>query len=200
MTTLPAVYIVGAARTPIGSYLGAFANVPAPQPRRCRHPRRGRTRRARARRDRRSLHGQRAVRGDRPGASAPGSDFRRHSADRAGHDREQSVRLGPASGRLRNQDGSARRLAGGGSGRHGVDVERALLPARSTQRLSHGRRQAGRRHDLRRSVGSVQRLPHGQCRRAVRQGIPADPRGPGCVRDRELSPRPAGPADGRLCS
>ncbi|HEY0467137.1 MAG TPA: acetyl-CoA C-acyltransferase [Polyangiaceae bacterium] len=31
MTSLPAVYIVGAARTPIGSYLGAFANLPAPR-------------------------------------------------------------------------------------------------------------------------------------------------------------------------
>ena len=31
MTSLPAVYIVGAARTPIGSYLGAFASVPAPR-------------------------------------------------------------------------------------------------------------------------------------------------------------------------
>jgi len=31
MTTLPAVYIVGAARTPIGSYLGTFASLPAPR-------------------------------------------------------------------------------------------------------------------------------------------------------------------------
>jgi acetyl-CoA C-acetyltransferase len=31
MTTLPAVYIVGAARTPIGSYLGALASLPAPR-------------------------------------------------------------------------------------------------------------------------------------------------------------------------
>jgi acetyl-CoA C-acetyltransferase len=31
MTTLPAVYIVGAARTPIGSYLGAFASLAAPR-------------------------------------------------------------------------------------------------------------------------------------------------------------------------
>ena len=31
MTTLPAVYIVSAARTPIGSYLGAFASMPAPR-------------------------------------------------------------------------------------------------------------------------------------------------------------------------
>ena len=31
MTALPPVYIVGAARTPIGSYLGALASVPAPR-------------------------------------------------------------------------------------------------------------------------------------------------------------------------
>jgi len=31
MSTLPAVYIVSAARTPIGSYMGAFASVPAPR-------------------------------------------------------------------------------------------------------------------------------------------------------------------------
>src|SRR6187551_3383631 len=31
MTTAPAVYIVGAARTPIGSYLGALASLPAPR-------------------------------------------------------------------------------------------------------------------------------------------------------------------------
>ena len=31
MTTAPAVYIVGAARTPIGSYLGTFASLPAPR-------------------------------------------------------------------------------------------------------------------------------------------------------------------------
>src|SRR6187402_1437549 len=31
MTGLPAVYIVGAARTPIGSYLGALASLPAPR-------------------------------------------------------------------------------------------------------------------------------------------------------------------------
>jgi len=31
MTTLPAVYIVAAARTPIGSYLGALASLPAPR-------------------------------------------------------------------------------------------------------------------------------------------------------------------------
>src|SRR3954467_11109591 len=29
--TLPAVYIVSAARTPVGSYLGALASLPAPQ-------------------------------------------------------------------------------------------------------------------------------------------------------------------------
>src|SRR4051812_46386089 len=31
MPTIPSVYIVGAARTPIGSYLGALASVPAPR-------------------------------------------------------------------------------------------------------------------------------------------------------------------------
>ena len=31
MSTLPAVYIVGAARTPIGSYLGTLSSVPAPR-------------------------------------------------------------------------------------------------------------------------------------------------------------------------
>src|SRR5580658_8870029 len=31
MSTLPPVYIVGATRTPIGSFLGALANVPAPR-------------------------------------------------------------------------------------------------------------------------------------------------------------------------
>ena len=31
MTALPAVYIVGAARTPIGSYLGALSSLPAPR-------------------------------------------------------------------------------------------------------------------------------------------------------------------------
>src|SRR3954464_14570229 len=31
MAALPAVYIVGAARTPIGSYLGALSGLPAPR-------------------------------------------------------------------------------------------------------------------------------------------------------------------------
>ena len=94
------VVIVGAARTPIGSFLGALAasrrpsSAPSPSRRRSSAP-------ASPAGDVSEVHhGLRAAGRRRPGAGAPGRARRRAARQAvAVHDRQQGLRLGPQGGR-----------------------------------------------------------------------------------------------------
>ena len=68
--------------------------------------------------------------GDRPGAGAPGRHLTAGIPERGpGHHREQGLRIGPPGGDLRRQVDRSRRRGRRRRRRHGVDVQRALLPA-----------------------------------------------------------------------
>jgi acetyl-CoA C-acetyltransferase len=185
--TLPApVYIVSATRTPIGAFQGALSSVAAPRLGAVAIKAALEQGQGRPRRGRRGLHGQRALGRRGPGARAPGRHLRRHAPQGARHHGGQGLRLGPAGGHLRRQDDRPRRRRARGRGRHGVDVERPLLPVPGAHGLPHGQRQARRRDDPRRPVGSLRQLPHGQRRREVRARVQVHARGAGRVRQREL--------------
>ena len=171
MKGIASVYIVAAARTPVGAFLGSLVRLAAPRLGAVAIRRRARASQARARRRGRSLHGQRAFGGHRPSARAPGSTLCRSSPTRARDHGEQGLRIGPSGGHSRRQDRRARRCRRRRRGRHGVDVERALLPAEGAHRLPHGRRRARRRDDLRRPLGPVPPVSHGRGGRALREGV-----------------------------
>ena len=160
------VVIVGAARTPIGSFLGALALAARARARRRRRStRRSPAPRSGADAGGRGLHGQRAARpasARRRRARRPSSPASRTSCR---HHGQQGVRLGPQGGDARRAGDRARRRRDRGRGRHGVDVERALLPAQGARAgCRMGNAQLRRRDDPRRPVGPVQQLPHGQLR------------------------------------
>ena len=124
MTMMKDVFIVSAARTPIGAFQGALAPLSAPKlgaiAIKAALERAGRPAR---RRCRRGLHGLRAARGPGPGAGASGGASARACRRRAVHDGQQGLRLGPEGGDARR----ASAIAAGERddrrrGRHGVDV------------------------------------------------------------------------------
>ena len=77
MTATDPIVIVGAARTPMGAFLGDLKDAAAPRARRSRNCGRGRAGRDPRRRDRRSSDGLCAARGTGSGAGAAGDDRRR---------------------------------------------------------------------------------------------------------------------------
>src|ERR1700743_512034 len=106
MSERSAVYIVGAARTPIGSYLGALSSLPAPKL--------GAVAMAAvlaARGGGRVIQGNRALRRHWSGAGAPSRYFWRYSGSRPSDHGEQGVWLWFASRRVRHQDRRAGRRA-----------------------------------------------------------------------------------------
>ena len=151
------VVIVGAARTPIGSFLGALAPLTAPELGAIAI--KAALERAGVAPDRRDevLMGNVLPAGDRPGARAPGGLLAPACPRSAVHDRQQGVRLGPEGGDAGGAGDRRRRRRHRRGGRHGVDVERAVPPADGAQRHAHGQRRRRRRDGPRRPVGSVHR-------------------------------------------
>ena len=74
MSSYPDVFIVGAARTPIGKFLGGSASAQGLRARRHRDPRGHGARRRRRRRGGRGAHGPRRPGRPGPGPGAPGAD------------------------------------------------------------------------------------------------------------------------------
>ena len=103
------VVIVGAARTPIGSFLGSLAPLTAPQlgaiAIKAALERAG----VAAGAGGRGLHGQRAPGGRGPGPGASGRDRRGPPGNRPVHHAEQGLRLGPEGRHLRRAGHCARR-------------------------------------------------------------------------------------------
>ena len=166
------VVIVGAARTPIGSFLGALASVPAPRARRDRDQ--GRARARRRRRGATSSSSTWACVLPAGVGQAPA----RQAALFAGlpqsvpvRDRQQGLRLGPR-GRARRRRARSPRgeievgVAGGMESMSNAPHVLAQLAQRHQDGPARDRRHDGHR----RPVGSVLEPAHGQLRRAVREG------------------------------
>ena len=195
MSASNAIVVASAARTPVGSFNGAFAATPAHElgavvikevlaragvdagRSRRGHPRPGADRRP----------------GPEPGP--PGGDQRRPAEGDHRLGPQPALRLGPARRRARHAADRHRRRQDHRRRRPGIDVAVAALPA-SARRHQDGRLQDDRHDDQGRPVGRLQRLPHGQHRRERRPPVADHPRRPGPVRAR-LAEQGRGRAEGR---
>ena len=188
--TLPPIYIVSAARTPIGAFLGSLSSVRAPELGATAIQ--GALARAKLAPDaiEEVFMGNVLSAGIGQAPARQAAIYAGIPNTRPGHHGEQGVRLGHAGGHLRRQDHRGRRRRPRHGRRHGVDVERALLPREGAHRVPHGRRQDRRRDDLRRPLGPVLQRPHGHLRRQVRRRVQVHARAAGRVRQGELPPRP----------
>ena len=164
------IVIVGAVRTPVGAFNGAFASLPAHDLGKVA---------IKAAIDRAGVEPARvsevilgqilqAGQGQEPGA--PGLDRCRHPGRGPGLERQPAVRLGAARGGARLSGHRQRRFRDRGRRRPGVDEHGSALRA-SAQRREDGQLRDGRHHDQGRPLGRVQRLPHGQHRRERRPPV-----------------------------
>ena len=139
MNTDPIV-IVGAARTPMGGFLGDFKDVAAPALGARAIRRGGRAGGRRPPRRRRNPDGLRAAGGSGPGAGAPGRARRRPAAAAGCTTINKMCGSGMKAAMLAHdllRAGSAR---GRGRRRHGEHEQRALSARPRARRLSHGPR------------------------------------------------------------
>ena len=179
------VYIVSAARTPIGKFGGALSTVPAVELGGVA---------IRAAVERAGLDP--ATRPDRRGPDGPGAAGRRRARRRrarrrceaglpernVGHDDQPGLRLGAQGDHAGRGGDPGRRCRAGGRGRHGIDEPGAVSAAGRPVRLSPRQRRADRRDRPRRPVVRHRGLPHGHPRRARRDQRRRQPGGPGRLR------------------
>ncbi len=195
MSSKDAIVIAGAARTPVGSFNGAFADTPA------------------------HVLGSIAIKAalERAGVSpadvdevimgqiltaGQGQNPARQAAIGGGHP-ERSDRMGPEPAvRLRLARRGARHAADRQwrcrhhrRRRPGIHVHGPAYGA-SARRHQDGRHEVRRHHDQGRPDRRVLRLPHGQHGRERRAPVAVDPRGAGQVR-RRLAEQGRGGAKGR---
>ena len=183
------VVIVSAARTPVGSFNGAFATTPA--------------------HDLGAIAIKAALEraGIEPGrvsevimgqilTAAQGQNPARQASIAAGIPVEspawgvnQLCGSRPAHGRARLSGAAQRRFRNRRRRRPGIH-EHGPARAISARRRQDGRPRTGRHHDQGRPVGRLQRLPHGQHRRERRPAVPDHPRAAGRVRGRTRRTRP----------
>ena len=189
------IVIVSAARTPVGAFNGAFANLPAHELGKVAIAGGAQARRRRGRPGLRSHPGADPDRRAGPEPGPPGLDRRRHPGREPGLGRQPALRLRPARGRARLSGDPQRRQRDRGRGRPGIDEHVAALPA-SSRRREDGQLRDGRHHDQGRPVGRLQRLSHGQHRRERRPPVADHPRAAGRVRGR-LAEQGRGRAEGR---
>ncbi len=190
------VYLVSAARTPIGKFGGAMAGVPAVELG-------GVAIRAAVERSGlpaetpvdEVLMGQVHPGRRRPGSRPPGGPPRRAAGDDERDDDQQGLRLGPQGDHARRGRDPGRRRRRGRRRRDGKHERRAVSPAPRPLRLSPGRRDARRLDRARRAVVRRRGVPRRHPRRADRDHQQDQPRGPGRVRAAQSPERDRG--DGR---
>ena len=177
------VYLVSAARTPIGKFGGALVAVPATELGGGRDPRGGgAVRPPVGRAGRRGHHGPGPAGRRGPGPGAPGAARRGPRRHDLGDDDQPRLRLGPQGDHvLRGLDQGGRRR-GVRRGRHGVDEQRAVPAAQGALRLPARQRRRSRTRGARRAVVRDRGLPHGHPRGARGDQGPRVARGPGRVR------------------
>ena len=169
------IVIVGAVRTPVGAFNGAFATLPGSRARQGRDQGRGRPRRGRAGARFRSDHGPDPAGRSGPGPGAAGVGQCRHPGRSAGLERQHALRLGLAGGGARLSGHRQRRFGHRGGRRPGIDEHGPALRA-SAQRREDGQFRDDRHHDQGRPVGRLQRLSHGQYRGKRRPAVADHPR------------------------
>ena len=178
------VYVVSAARTPIGKFGGALSTRPGGGARRRRHPggRRAGRSRPRHRPDRRGPDGPGAAGRRGPGAGAPGGAASRVVRRNVGHDDQPGLRLGAQGDHAGGGGDPRRRCRAGSRGRDGIDEPGAVSAAGRPVRLSPRQRRADRRDRPRWPVVCHRGLSHGHSRRARRDQRRRRPGGPGRLR------------------
>ncbi len=185
MPQMDDIVIVAAARTPVGSFNGAFAASPPMCWARAAHPGRDEPRRLEPGEVDEVILGQVLTAGAGPEPGAPGGPQRRHSGrqDRVRH--QPGVRLRPARGGAGRAADPHRREPGRGRRRAG-EHEHVAARGPSAGRAEDGRPAVGRHHDQGRAVGRLPRLPHGHHGRERGQ---APTRSPASSRTRFAAPR-----------
>ena len=189
------IVIASAARTPVGSFNGALASLPAHELGKVAIKAALERARVEAGRRLRGHPGPDPGRRRRPEPGAPGLDRRRHPGRRAGLGHEPAVRLGPARRRARRPADPARLLQDRRRRRPGEHEPGAALRA-PARRHQDGRRQVHRHHDQGRPVGCLQRLPHGHHGRERGAPVADHARGAGPLR-RRLAEQGRGRQEGR---
>ena len=189
------IVIVGAARTPVGAFNGAFANLPAHELGKVAITAALAARRGRGAAGVGSDYGPDSHRRRRPEPGPPGLDRGRHSGRSPRLGRQPAVRLGPAHGGARLSGDPQRRLRHRRRRRPGVHEHGAALRP-SAQRREDGQLRDDRHHDQGRSVGRLQRLSHGQHGRERRPAVADHPGAAGRVRCR-LAEQGGGRTEGR---
>ncbi len=102
----------------------------------------------------------------------------------------QNVRLGHEGHHAGARHAARRQRHGDGVGRHGEHDQRAVPHAQGPRRLPHGPRQDLRPHDARRPGRRLRSRPlHGHLRRRLRRQIQLHPRAARCLRHRLGDPR-----------
>ena len=148
------IVIVGAARTPVGAFNGAFGSLPAHELGQVA---------IKAALERAGDRGQAGFgshpgsdpdRGTGPEPGPAGLDRRRHPGGKPGLGRQPAVRLRPARGGPGLSGDPERRLRRGGRWRPGIDEHGPALPA-SAQRREDGQLRDDRHHDQGRPVGCL---------------------------------------------
>ena len=154
------IVIVGAARTPVGAFNGAFGSLPAHELGKAAIKEALKRAGVEGEAGFRSHHRPDPHRRSGPEPRPPGLDQRRHSGGKPGLGREPAVRLGLARSRARLSGDPERRQRDRGRGRPGVHEHGAArrVPARGPE---DGLARDRRHDDQGRPVGCVQRLPHG---------------------------------------
>ena len=189
------VVIVGAARTPVGAFNGAFGSLPAHELGKAAISEALKRAGVEGGRVSEVIMGQilTAAQGQNPARQA--SIGGRHSGGEPGLGRQPAVRLGPARGRARLSGDPQRRLRDRGRGRPGIHEHGAArrVPARGPE---DGLARNGRHDDQGRPVGCLQRLSHGHDRRERRQAVPDHAQPAGRVRGR-VAEQGRGRAEGR---
>ena len=195
------VVIVGAARTPIGAFLGSLSSVPRPGSGAVAIKRRARARRSSSPAAVDEVFMGNVLQagvGQAPARQA--AIFAGLPEHRACDDREQGLRLGPAGGHLRRPDDRPGRRRDRGRGRHGVDVQRARTTSRRRgpgARMGNAELVDGMIHDgLWDPYGDVHMGTAARCAPASYEFSRASP---GRVRAGDHPPRPRRPRR-RACS
>ena len=182
------IVIVSAARTPVGAFNGAFANLPAHELGKAAIQAALTRAGVEGGRVSEVIMGQILTAGAGPEPGAAGVHCCRHSGRKPGLGREPAMRLRLARGRARLSGDPQRRQRDRGRRRPGID-EHGAARAHLAQRREDGRVRNGRHHDQGRIVGRLQRLSHGQHRRERRQAMADHAPDAGRVRGRNRRTR-----------
>ena len=168
------IVIVSAARTPVGAFNGAFANLPAHELGQIAIKEALKRAGVEGAQVSEVILGQILTAGQGQNPARQASIGAGIPVESPAWGRKPALRLGPAGGRARLPGDPQRRQRRRGRRRPGIH-EHGPARRASARRREDGQLRHGRHHDQGRPVGRLQRLSHGQHRRERRQASGRSP-------------------------